>query len=117
MTFLSPTALLRDHPFLRCGPASSKVSLCVAETDGSSTGLPIKSRGSIVNVGSLCSSLAISNLTPYIMAKHGVLGLTKGDAMDYGAQGIRVNCICPGWIATGMTEHLVSGALSEVRHP
>jgi len=79
-----------------------------------STGLPIKTRGSIVNVGSLCSHFAIPNLNPYIMAKHGVLGLTKGDAMDYASQGIRVNCICPGWIATKMTSELVDGAATEM---
>lgn len=83
-------------------------------TDVLSTGLPIKTRGSIVNVGSLCSHFAIPNLNPYIMAKHGVLGLTKGDAMDYAPQGIRVNCICPGWIATKMTSELVDGAATEV---
>jgi NAD(P)-dependent dehydrogenase (short-subunit alcohol dehydrogenase family) len=56
-----------------------------------------------VNVGSLTSSLAIDTFNPYIMAKHGVLGLTRADANDYGKDGIRVNCICPGWIMTGMT--------------
>lgn len=79
-----------------------------------STGLPLKTRGSIVNVGSLCSHFAIPTLNPYIMAKHGVLGLTKGDAMDYATQGIRVNCICPGWIATKMTSELVDGAMTEM---
>lgn len=73
------------------------------------TGLPLKTRGSIVNVGSLTSHAAISNLSPYIMSKHGVLGLTKSDAFDYGKEGIRVNCICPGWISTNMTQVFHAG--------
>ena len=36
------------------------------------TGLKLKTRGSIVNVGSLTSHVAIPNLTPYIMSKHGI---------------------------------------------
>ncbi|KAI6715217.1 hypothetical protein JHW43_002194, partial [Diplocarpon mali] len=74
-----------------------------------STGLPFQTRGSIVNVGSLASHRAIPSLSPYIMAKHGVLGLTKADASDYAKDGIRVNCLCPGWIATNMTKRLVDG--------
>jgi NAD(P)-dependent dehydrogenase (short-subunit alcohol dehydrogenase family) len=35
-----------------------------------------------------------------------VLGLTKADALDYGQEGIRINCVCPGWIKTRMTERL-----------
>ncbi|PBP19783.1 NAD(P)-binding protein, partial [Diplocarpon rosae] len=74
-----------------------------------STGLPLQTRGSIVNVGSLASHRAIPSLSPYIMSKHGVLGLTKADASDHAKDGIRVNCVCPGWIETSMTRRLVDG--------
>jgi NAD(P)-dependent dehydrogenase (short-subunit alcohol dehydrogenase family) len=41
------------------------------------TGLPFKTRGSIVNVGSVCSHITmVSNLTPYVMAKHGNIHLS-----------------------------------------
>jgi len=79
-----------------------------------STGLPVKARGSIVNLGSLTSHQAIPALSPYIMAKHGVLGLSKADATDYGRDGIRINCICPGWIKTAMTESLWDSPQSDL---
>jgi NAD(P)-dependent dehydrogenase (short-subunit alcohol dehydrogenase family) len=78
----------------------------IKQADENSTGLPLYTRGSILNVGSLCSHVAIPGLNPYIMAKHGVLGLTKADALDYAQHGIRVNCLCPGWTQTGMTKSI-----------
>ncbi|APA06763.1 hypothetical protein sscle_02g015330 [Sclerotinia sclerotiorum 1980 UF-70] len=66
------------------------------------TGLPIKTRGSILNVGSIASHSALPNSAPYVMSKHGVLGLTRTDSTDYASKGIRINCICPGFIDTPM---------------
>jgi NAD(P)-dependent dehydrogenase (short-subunit alcohol dehydrogenase family) len=64
-------------------------------------------RGYIVNVGSI-SSFVAQALTPvYTVTKHAVLGLTRSIAVDFAADGIRCNCICPGITDTPMLrEHL-----------
>ena len=59
-------------------------------------------RGSIVNVGSLCSTIAMPGLSVYSGTKGAVLGLTKTDAFDYGPHMIRVNMVGPGNIITPM---------------
>ncbi|NBC20589.1 MAG: SDR family oxidoreductase [Alphaproteobacteria bacterium] len=58
----------------------------------------------IVNVASTEGLGATPGNSPYVAAKHGVIGLTRGLAADLGKEGITVNCICPGPIHTGITE-------------
>ncbi len=58
----------------------------------------------IVNIASTEGLGATPGDTPYIAAKSGVVGLTRGLAVDLGKDGITVNCICPGPIRTGMTD-------------
>ncbi len=62
--------------------------------------------GVIINTASISSFIAGGGGAAYTAAKHGVLGLTRQMAFDYGRQNVRVNCICPGPVRTGMTEHL-----------
>lgn len=56
--------------------------------------------GSIVNIASMAALKGLNNLAAYSAAKGGVVSLTQQVAMEYGAQGIRCNCICPGTIDT-----------------
>lgn len=60
----------------------------------------------IVNIASTEALGATPGDTPYVAAKTGVTGLTRGLAVDLGKEGITVNCICPGPIRTGMTDNV-----------
>ena len=62
--------------------------------------------GSIVNTASGLGQIAIPNAAEYVAAKHGVIGITRAAAADYGAQCIRVNAILPGIVRTPMLERL-----------
>lgn len=63
--------------------------------------------GTIVNMASIAGFVARGGGAAYTSAKHGVVGLTKQTAADYGAQGIRVNAICPGAVETAMTKKIL----------
>jgi len=63
-------------------------------------------RGTIANVASLAGLKAYPDLPAYAAFKHGVVGMTKSDAMKYGPEGIRVNCLCPGAVDTPITKNL-----------
>jgi NAD(P)-dependent dehydrogenase (short-subunit alcohol dehydrogenase family) len=59
--------------------------------------------GAIVNLSSVAGLRAAPGLAGYNASKHGVVGLTKGTGVEYAAQGVRINAICPGWVETPMT--------------
>ena len=62
--------------------------------------------GAIVNMSSILGQVAFASSAGYVAAKHGVVGLTKTAALDYSAQGIRVNAVGPGFIKTPLISSL-----------
>ena len=61
--------------------------------------------GAIVNNASIAGMIADPGISSYVAAKHAVIGLSKAAALEYAAQGIRINALAPGLVETGMTAH------------
>ena len=62
--------------------------------------------GSIINMASILGLVGVGMEDSYVASKHGVVGLTKNFALRFAPQGVRVNCINPGWIQTPMVRVL-----------
>jgi NAD(P)-dependent dehydrogenase (short-subunit alcohol dehydrogenase family) len=60
--------------------------------------------GAIVNNASILGTVGFAGAAAYTASKHGVLGLTKVAAIEYASKGIRVNAVCPGFVAPPMLE-------------
>ncbi|RRJ91922.1 SDR family oxidoreductase [Paenimyroides tangerinum] len=60
--------------------------------------------GSIINMASILGYVGFANSSAYSAAKHGVLGLTKSAAWEYGTKNVRINAIGPGFISTPLVD-------------
>jgi NAD(P)-dependent dehydrogenase (short-subunit alcohol dehydrogenase family) len=60
--------------------------------------------GAIVNNASILGTVGFADASAYVASKHGMLGLTKTAAIEYGTSGIRINAVCPGFIDTPLLD-------------
>jgi NAD(P)-dependent dehydrogenase (short-subunit alcohol dehydrogenase family) len=70
--------------------------------------------GAIVNTASIAGLIGLRTSAHYVAAKHGVVGLTKTAALEYALDGIRVNCVNPGYIRTPMTKETMEERFDEI---
>jgi NAD(P)-dependent dehydrogenase (short-subunit alcohol dehydrogenase family) len=70
--------------------------------------------GAIVNTASIWSFAGAGAQAAYAASKHGVMGLTRSAAIDYGGTGIRINAVAPGPIQTAMTAAVPTDAMAQI---
>lgn len=58
--------------------------------------------GSFVNIASIAGLKGVADRSAYNASKHGLIGLTRTLAVEWGGRGVRVNAVCPGWVKTPM---------------
>lgn len=67
-------------------------------------GMLSRSEGAVISIGSVASRVGLRYAVPYTVAKHGLLGLTRGLANEYISSGVTFNCVCPHYVDTPMTD-------------
>lgn len=73
--------------------------------------------GRIVNIASVAAKQGAPYIAAYAASKHGLLGLTRSLAAEFAAKGITVNAVCPGYVATQMTDENVELMVEKTGRP
>ena len=73
--------------------------------------------GAVVNIASVAGLMAVPLISPYTASKHGIIGLTRNAAMEYGTAGVRVNAVCPNAIRTPLMDASPPDFVAELIRP
>jgi NAD(P)-dependent dehydrogenase (short-subunit alcohol dehydrogenase family) len=100
ISFISPAENVSAADFRRVLEVNLLAPFLLAKSFGSI--MLSQGSGSIVNVASVAGLLGIADRVAYNASKHGLVGLTRTLAAEWGGRGVRVNAVCPGWVKTEM---------------
>ena len=76
-------------------------------------GMIDRGSGAIVNVASTGGLYGVGNLVAYNASKGAVVNLTRNLSTDFMRSGVRINCVCPGWVNTGFNDPLLEGVTED----
>src|ERR1700760_2675619 len=100
ISFITPAEAMEVQDFRRVLEVNLVAPFVLAKQFGA---MMLKQRsGSIVNVASIAGLMGVSNRSAYNASKHGLIGLTRTLAAEWGGRGVRCNAVCPGWVKTEM---------------
>ncbi len=100
IAFISPAELTSAADYRHVLEVNLVAPFLLAKAFG--TRMLAAQRGSIVNVASVAGLVGVADRAAYNASKHGLIGLTRTLAAEWGGRGVRVNAVCPGWVKTEM---------------
>ena len=100
ISFISPAEKVEANAFRRVLEVNLVAPFVLSK--GFGTLMLEQGEGSIVNVASIAGLVGIGDRTAYNASKHGLIGLTRTLAAEWGGRGVRCNAVCPGWVKTEM---------------
>jgi len=100
ISFIAPVESISAADFRRVLDVNLVAPFLLAKAFGAK--MLERRAGSIVNVASIAGIAAVSDRSAYNASKHGLIGLTRTLAAEWGGRGVRVNAVCPGWVKTEM---------------
>ncbi|HMF65797.1 MAG TPA: SDR family oxidoreductase [Edaphobacter sp.] len=107
ISFIAPAENIEASAFRRVLEINLVAPFLLSKSFGA---LMLQQRqGSIVNIASIAGLTGIADRSAYNASKHGLIGLTRTLAVEWGSRSVRVNAVCPGWVKTEM-DHLDQAA-------
>jgi NAD(P)-dependent dehydrogenase (short-subunit alcohol dehydrogenase family) len=103
VSFIAPAQAVEADAFRRVLEVNLVAPFLLAK--GFSSLMLQQEQGSIINIASIAGLTGIADRSAYNASKHGLIGLTRTLAAEWGSRNVRVNAVCPGWVKTEM-DHL-----------
>jgi NAD(P)-dependent dehydrogenase (short-subunit alcohol dehydrogenase family) len=100
IAFISPAERTASADYRRVLDVNLVAPFLLAQAFGAR--MLTERRGSIINVASVAGLMGVADRAAYNASKHGLIGLTRTLAAEWGGRGVRVNAVCPGWVKTEM---------------